>query len=51
MFLFDSSTGRSVDDPWDDAIGTLSGDSLTLEYHEIMQHSDFENAVYTLMPQ
>ena len=47
--LFNSSTGRSVDEPWDDATATLEGDSLTVEYHEIMQHSDFENAVYVLM--
>jgi hypothetical protein len=51
MFLFDSSTGRGVDESWDDATGTPKGDLLTLEYHEIMQHADFENAVYVLMPQ
>ena len=51
MFRFDSSTGRSVDEPWDDATGTLKGDSLTLEYDDIMQHADFENAVYVLTPQ
>jgi len=51
MFLFDSSTGRSVDEPWDDATGTLKGDSLTLEYDDIMQHADFENAVYVVAPQ
>ena len=51
MFLFDSSTGRSVDESWDDATGTLNGGSLTLEYDDFMQHSDFENAVYVLTPQ
>jgi len=47
MFLFEFQ-GRSVDEAWDDATGTLSGDALTVQYHEIMQHSDFENAVYVL---
>jgi len=51
QFLFDSSTGRSVDEPWDDATGILEGDVLTLEYDDMMQHADFENAVYMLMPQ
>lgn len=46
MFLFDSSTGRGVSEPWDDATGTLEGDSLTIQYEESMQHADFENAVY-----
>jgi hypothetical protein len=50
MLLFDSSTGRGVDEPWDDATATLKNGSLTLEYDDIMQHSDFENAVYVLMP-
>ena len=49
MFLFEFQ-GRSVAEPWDDATGTLKGDSLTLEYDEIMQQADFENAVYALMP-
>ena len=49
MFLFEFQ-GRSVDDPWQDAIGTLRRDSLTVEYKESMQHADFENAVYILMP-
>jgi hypothetical protein len=42
--------GRSVDTPWNDATGTRSGDSLTVQYAESMQHADFENAVYVLMP-
>lgn len=46
MFLFDSSTGRSVDEPWDDATGTLQGNLLTVRYDEMMQQSDFEDAVY-----
>jgi hypothetical protein len=50
VFLFDSSTGRSVDEPWNDATGTLKGNLLTVQYDEIMQHSDFEDAVYVLMP-
>jgi len=29
-----------------DAIGTLKGNLLEVRYSEIMQHSDFENAVY-----
>lgn len=49
MFLFDSSTGRGVHEPWDDASGTLEGDSLTIRYEESMQHADFENAVYVLL--
>lgn len=48
MFLFQSSTGRSIGSPFDDATGTLRGDSLTVLYHEIMQQADFENAVYVL---
>ena len=48
MFRFDSSTGRSVDEPWDDATGTLKGDSLTIQFQESMQHADFEDAVYVL---
>jgi len=33
---------------WDrgDATGTLKGDLLEVRYSDIMQHSDFENAVY-----
>jgi hypothetical protein len=50
MLLFKSSSGRSVDEAWDDATGTLRGDSLTIQYQESMQHADFENAVYVLMP-
>jgi hypothetical protein len=50
MFLFDWSAGRSVDEPWVDATGILQGNSLTLQFDDIMQHSDFENAVYVLMP-
>lgn len=29
-----------------DATGTLKGDLMEVRYSEIMQHSDFENAVY-----
>jgi hypothetical protein len=41
--------GWSVAGPWG-ATGSLQGDSLTVQYNEIMQHSDFEDAVYTLTP-
>ena len=40
--------GRSVAGPWG-AIGTLKGDSLTVQYNGIMQLSDFEDAVYALI--
>jgi hypothetical protein len=46
MFLFQSSSGRSIDEAWEDATGTLNGDVLEIRYIEQMQHSDFENAVY-----
>jgi hypothetical protein len=49
MFLFEFN-GRKVGSPFDDATGTLNGDSLTVQYHEIMRHADFEDAVYVLMP-
>ena len=48
-FLFEFQ-GGSIFDPWDDASGTLKGDTLTVQYDEIMQHADFEDAVYTLTP-
>ena len=48
MFLFEFQ-GRSVADAWDDATGFLSGDSLTVRYDLLMQHSDYENAAYVLM--
>jgi hypothetical protein len=41
--------GWSVAGPWG-AIGTVKADSLTVQYNLIMQHTDFEDAVYTLMP-
>jgi hypothetical protein len=40
-FRFHPSTGDRVD-----ATGTLEGDLMEVRYSEIMQHSDFENAVY-----
>jgi hypothetical protein len=40
-FLLHPSTGDRVD-----ATGTLKGDLMEVRYSEIMQHSDFENAVY-----
>lgn len=49
MFLFEGQ-GRSVGTPWEDATGTLKSDSLTVQYSEGMQHADFENAVYVLLP-
>ena len=48
MFLFEFQ-GRTVNDIWDDATGTLSGDTLTITYDLIMQHSDYENAAYVLL--
>ena len=48
LFLFEFQ-GRTVDDIWDDATATLSGDTLTVQYDLTMQHSDFENAAYVLM--
>ena len=45
MSLFNSSTGRRVNDPWEDATGILTGDSLTIQYEESMHHADFEDAV------
>ena len=47
-FLFQFG-GRGAAEPWDDATGTLNGDSLTVLYEETMQQNDFENAVYVLM--
>ena len=41
--------GWSVGGPWG-ATGTLEGDSLTVQYNLIMQMTDFEDAVYVLMP-
>ena len=35
--------------PWG-ATGTLKGDSLTVQYNQIMQMTDFEDAVYVLIP-
>jgi hypothetical protein len=35
-----------VSDGRQDAVGTLRGDLLELRYGELMQHSDFDNAVY-----
>jgi hypothetical protein len=32
------------------ASGTLNGDSLEVRYNDIMEHSDFENAVYRRAP-
>jgi hypothetical protein len=41
--------GWSVAGPWA-ATGTLNGDVLTVRYNDIMQWTDFEDAVYRLMP-
>jgi hypothetical protein len=48
MFLLGER--RSIFEPWDDAVGTLRGDSLTIQYKESMHHADFEDAVYVLKP-
>jgi hypothetical protein len=49
MFLFEFQ-GRSVGSPFDDAMGTLKGDLLTVQYDWSMRMADFEDAVYVLMP-
>ena len=49
IFLFEFQ-GRSVGEPGD-AYGTLTGDSLTIQYVETMKHADFEDAVYVLSSQ
>ena len=41
--------GWSQAGPWG-ATGILDGATLTVEYNEIMQLTDFENAVYVLTP-
>jgi hypothetical protein len=41
--------GWNIAGPWG-AIGSLTGDSLTVKYNEIMQWTDFEDATYALMP-
>ena len=41
--------GWSIAGAWG-ATGTLKGDSLTVQYNQIMQYTDFEDAVYVLMP-
>jgi len=40
--------GWNIAGPWG-ATGTLSGDLLTVRYNEVMQGTDFEDAVYVLM--
>jgi hypothetical protein len=49
-FVFEYYANTAAQPPWDDAPGTLEDDSLTVEYEVILQQSDFENAVYRLMP-
>ena len=41
--------GGSTAGSWE-ATGTLQGNSLTVHYNRIMQLTDFEDAVYALMP-
>jgi hypothetical protein len=41
--------GWSLAGPWG-ATGTLKGDSLTVQYNEVMLFTDFEAALYVLMP-
>lgn len=48
MFLFEFQ-GRSVGSPFNDATGTLKGDSLTVQYDWSMRMADFEDAVYVVM--
>ena len=40
--------GFSFGGNWE-ATGTISGDMLTIRYGDFMSHSDFEDAVYTLV--
>ena len=47
MFLFQFQ-GRTESEAWSDATGRLQGDSLTIEFNQEMQMSDYENAVYVL---
>jgi hypothetical protein len=42
--------GWNVGGPWG-ATGTIKGDSLTVRYNQIMQWTDFEDAVYVRTPQ
>ena len=41
--------GWNIAGPWG-ATGTLQGDSLRVQYNLIMQMTDFEDAVYALIP-
>jgi hypothetical protein len=41
--------GWSAAGPWG-ATGSIRGDSLTVEFNLIMQLTDFEDAVYALVP-
>ena len=49
MFLFEFQ-GRTVGSPFDDATGTVKGDSLTVQYDWSMRMADFDDATYVLMP-
>jgi hypothetical protein len=40
--------GWSSAGPWG-ATGTLQGELLAVQYNSVMQHTDFEDAVYALM--
>jgi hypothetical protein len=40
--------GWSTAGPWG-ATGTLTGDSLTVQYNFIMQMTDFEDALYVII--
>lgn len=48
-FLFEFE-GRSVGAAFNDATGTLKGDSLTVQYDWNMRMADFEDGVYVQMP-
>jgi hypothetical protein len=41
--------GWNITGPWA-ATGILKGNSLTVNYNDIMQATDFEDAAYTLRP-
>jgi hypothetical protein len=49
MFLFEFQ-GDNAGNPFNDATGTLKGNSLTVQYDWSMRMADFEDAVYVLVP-
>jgi len=45
-FYFHWAGGSMTESAW----GTLTGDTLTVEYEETMHHADFEDGVYIRTP-